>query len=137
MGNLLFSIRIEKIERKAMTLSNQIPPAIYEEETDETDALGPVARFNSEIISSTPSKHVTSDGVLRYHDVSGRTNLNELSGSALAALDAYNAENGENNGTWVSKFVDNTTGGQVIPVWNASLHLTTGKEIREIHATEN
>ena len=103
MGNFLFSVTIYEIEDHDQLLQ-AIPPAVApvgHEREDEDElglrrmaralSVGPIKMMNSRVIASTPHKHHTRDGILRYHDVSGgRSNRAEDSRIARRALDAAN-----------------------------------------------
>ena len=158
MGNLLFSITIEDLEKRNSDLSAQIAPEVdliggEDRDQDEEDndifgmrrmaremSCGPITRFNSGVIASTPAKHRTADGVLRYDDISGRTNNSLASDLHLTNLDEHNAaaaDSASSSLEWVSKFVDDITGGQTVPISHAAVHLTTRKEKRKLHAIKN
>ena len=143
MGNFLFTITIEKIEEETQTLQQAIPPSIVDDcEDDDVLGLrrlarevsvGPVTRFNSGVIASTPYKVTSQTDALRYDDELGRFN-----GSAVSNYDHHEAEEPElAERVWVDKFVDDVTGGQELRIDRAIIHITTSKEERLIHAAGN
>lgn len=142
MGNFLFTVTIEEIERKTSMLENSIPPRIVDDRVDEDElglrrmaremSVGPVARFNSGITSSTPYKIRSQKDALRYDDVSGRENE-----SIQSCYGMYEASEPKGEAEWTDKFVDDITGGQELSLERAIVHITTGRERRLIHAKHN
>ena len=78
IGNYLFTITIESIEEMGEDLSRNIPPQVETPIKDAPHArrfaTRPIDRFmsNEFTMASTLMKASTTDGVLRYNDVSGR-----------------------------------------------------------------
>lgn len=152
MGNLLFSVTIDEIEVRKAGL-DFCPPEVHKSDEPEVEqdedqlglrrmaremSEGPIARINSGVAVSTPYKHHAHKGVIRYHDESGRPTATEDNCQQFGALDKYNMINGGHSlSTWTDKFVDDVTGCQMVPISQGSAHISTVKEKRNIHATEN
>ena len=139
----MFTITIEKIEEEAQVLQQAIPPSIVDDCEDDDIlglkclarevSVGPVARFNSGVVASTPYKVASQTDALRYDDESGRFN-----GSVASNYECHEAEEPD-LAEWVrvDKFVDDITGGQELRIDRAIVHITTNKEERLVHAAEN
>ena len=123
LGNFLFTMTIDCIEQANHPLFGSVGLPTYEDSAeDEQSEVG--------FTTSTPCKAGTWDGVLRYHDTSGRGDStygqDELINPDRAADD--------DRDFWCEKFVDDVNGGQSHPILEGVAHITEGKECRRIHA---
>ena len=139
LGNFLFIATINTIEDHN-TLQELITPVIEAEDEDSyglrrlAGRIGAVRRFNSGVVNaSTPCKKATTDGVLRYIDVSGRENstLLEDTPSLLTEPRCW-----PEVPPWLGKYVDDLNTGERLYLRNAISTFSHTKEKKLIRATE-
>ena len=149
LGNVLFAIVIEAIEEENHFLTREIPPsityplpqAIHERGTPRKRkrrlaTTNPDNFDASEFgMASTPVRGATADGVLRYHDVSGRGYESEEYEFDLL-LNEQPPPEWKRIPPWTIKYVDDLNAGQTHYLPSATSIFTTGRQTREIRADD-
>ena len=134
LGNILFTVTIEAIEEINGSLSSAIPnhirqPVLEAGYTRPSRFVArPISGFAEEEfnMSSTPVKCGTFDGMLRYHDHSGRF------GEDLTIGDVETPpEDWMQRESWTDKYVDDANTGEHHYLPCSSSHLTTEREKKD------